>query len=879
MKILDIRGNLVKIESSKPVSVSSLLKIVDNDNSYVAQVLYAEAGGASYMIFAKLLANFASPKIPVNIQDISKDAHCEKIDTLSLISNLGSNADVVLGELAYDSGMLTSDRLILDNRILIASEKNANTNLIINNLSLQIINLGYNTLIFDTDGTSDGVRLNAGIDFKLPLNSHAIEFVYNKYFSDITDESRSLINSIFTELKEYAATVPYIPFKAFKSVIDEVLDYSQNLSLYFFKTKLEKLAEINIFANTHDEIMDWTSLSEFGPGTIVIDLSHINKIFVSEYISLVLEAFKGTESKLYAFAKLSDVFINKDLVKEIIESSNVITSCVVHSNCKFLSALKQNSGSFIVTGGIRKPENFDYCKFLLKNLPNDKYILTGNISAPYSFIFQLKEITEVIPKKQDDNTGVNGTVAEQSPVDTSLENVVKPVSEQDGYEPLPVIEEEPHAEIADYQPETINTNSLEQEKTDFEEAGGLPVAEVEQPDEKEVSELLSISAEENENEPVSAQTAEVIPESDYDQPVDDKLPDTNLPAVPVAVPETEKEVHDERSDVGLQKQASDLNSDGNTLSLNSEHNPEQSQPESVPADTTIEEPDIQDSNDQLSLDEVSGTDENIEEYKVDDNELDLTTQYEPVVDNEAGIDTGLDIVDEIPELEDDLDAVLVIEEDTGKEQKVVQELPAADELELKFEDDSLNLALDNNNTEIVPEDLPEEQEKTPEELLDEEIRRDVDKVYMAQHQEESDELSEDDLDFIEELVGTDDVVLEEAEPETDLNSFTDNHLMEHSDLLPEEDQQPVVSPDDDGAILPQRNTAAPAVPIYTAEIPEDALVHSDPIQQGDRVVHVKFGVGVVEKIFSYGTKNFCSINFENIGRKVLDPNITELKKA
>ena len=166
--------------------------------------------------------------------------------------------------------------------------------------------------------------------------------------------------------------------------------------------------------------------------------------------------------------------------------------------------------------------------------------------------------------------------------------------------------------------------------------------------------------------------------------------------------------------------------------------------------------------------------------------------------------------------------------------------------------------------------------KTEEELLDEQIRRDVDRVYTTPV-ENSDSLSEDDLDFIEELVGTDDLVIEELpaleepieiideSPEVD---FLDSQVESEPFVAKEEPVVPTA-----------HNTAAPTVPIYAAEIPQEAIVQSDPIQQGDRVIHVKFGIGVVEKMFNYGTKNFCSINFENIGRKVLDPNVTELKKA
>ena len=56
------------------------------------------------------------------------------------------------------------------------------------------------------------------------------------------------------------------------------------------------------------------------------------------------------------------------------------------------------------------------------------------------------------------------------------------------------------------------------------------------------------------------------------------------------------------------------------------------------------------------------------------------------------------------------------------------------------------------------------------------------------------------------------------------------------------------------------------------------MVISDSIQQGDSVVHAKYGNGIVEKMIKYGTKTLYSINFENIGRRLLDPTLTEIKK-
>ena len=65
------------------------------------------------------------------------------------------------------------------------------------------------------------------------------------------------------------------------------------------------------------------------------------------------------------------------------------------------------------------------------------------------------------------------------------------------------------------------------------------------------------------------------------------------------------------------------------------------------------------------------------------------------------------------------------------------------------------------------------------------------------------------------------------------------------------------------------------LPVYPAEEPtQDVPIFS----QGDTVSHPKYGRGVVEKLIKYGNKTLCSISFENVGRRLLDPSISELSR-
>ena len=110
-------------------------------------------------------------------------------------------------------------------------------------------------------------------------------------------------------------------------------------------------------------------------------------------------------------------------------------------------------------------------------------------------------------------------------------------------------------------------------------------------------------------------------------------------------------------------------------------------------------------------------------------------------------------------------------------------------------------------------------------------------------------------------------------------SFEENEE-EDGFLEPIEEQEEISLEDtSDDEILETKNTKTPIVPVYDADIPQEDMVMSDPIEQGDMVVHAKYGTGTVEKMIKYGTKTLFSINFDNVGRRLLDPTLTEIKKA
>lgn len=235
----------------------------------------------------------------------------------------------------------------------------------------------------------------------------------------------------------------------------------------------------------------------------------------------------------------------------------------------------------------------------------------------------------------------------------------------------------------------------------------------------------------------------------------------------------------------------------------------------------------------------------------------------------------------------------------GRQDFVEVENPTYEDVSLRETSLASDEAIQEENY-VSEEDFSTIQPSSPldNDLLDAEIRQDVDELYMPPKQEDFNvevmedvhtetELTEDDLDMLdnfgvteesnsEEEIGNREWEIDEANSEQQIaNDYEENYASMHPDIYAsEEEETPEVS---EVEILPVKSSSVPIVPVYSADI--EPKVESDELDQGDVVSHPKYGKGTVEKLITYGAKTLCSINFDNVGRRLLDPTLVELKKV
>lgn len=231
------------------------------------------------------------------------------------------------------------------------------------------------------------------------------------------------------------------------------------------------------------------------------------------------------------------------------------------------------------------------------------------------------------------------------------------------------------------------------------------------------------------------------------------------------------------------------------------------------------------------------------------------------------------------------------------EEPIAQEIHEQEPLSIESE--ALQDELVQEEFEIEPlEEIIEDESELKnifEESLEEEIAKDVDQMFYAEaslakeQQEEitieepSDEainyedmFSDDDLDMLDEL---------NTEGEISENIFEENEAVEPFEIPSSFNDLPTFEEEsfenESISVLENltENESLPSIPIYTTEL--DNNNKSDDtikIAEGNIVYHQKYGRGVVEQLILYGKKTLCSIQFDNVGRRLLDPNLADLKQ-
>ena len=823
MKILEVRDGFVKFEADNSVYLSSFIQIDGIEKRYIAQVTQLKRSGENSIAYAKILFLYDGSLQPYDKTLPSKESEIKEFTFDILNNSINAKTPVIAGETLGKGVSIIIDASSFDKKMLASIDDKQENNIIARNLVKQFNNLDKNVLIIDTLGVIDAKKITAGVDFKLPLDTASLAFMYQDCLNDATADSKSMIIEIFKDLSDYSQTVPFVPFGALKSIVDDMVDKSHVFKLLVLKNKLAKFDKLGYFAANKQEVDKIDAI--LNSKCAIIDLSKLDTAFQNRYLAFLYEKLQQ-KPNTQVILELSNVISKKNL-KNILSSENIPTTFITHSRFKYLNDIKNLFDNFIISPSFTNNEIFSIYSSFLKAMPKQTYLITGEAVNYIPLVSTLKVINEVIPSQ---------------PETFEEEEKEIPVSEpEEVQEELPI--EEPEKE---------------EEEEEIVQEDDSELEEISEEDEPEIIEEPQIT-----NEEILANIEEKS-EAVITEAAKDLTPPENMFGEEENIAEPAEESLQLEED---QEEQLTINAEYETILEEQEEQEPQEEYDEIPITESFDT--VQENIEEIE-DYIPETDENdFEELSINEE----FEQQEPLVEQEAEEEI------EMPEGFDlDIDSTQMLDAEEETEELTVNDndvdvLPIA---ENNYElEDIVELNPDEAYENDIVIDMEEDTEDELPENIDEQIVKDVDKVFTTR---KDDDISDSDLDFIDELNNDDGNLLEEvSDSDAVLEELSESD--ENDGILEEPQEQLELKDDSDDEILETRSSSTPIVPVYDADIPQEDLVMSDPIQQGDTVTHAKYGSGVVEKMIKYGNKTLFSINFDNIGRRLLDPTLTEIKKS
>lgn len=498
MKLLEIKNNLVKLsyaETENPI-LGRFIILGSNEKSYVAQFVNLKSDTINNYAIAKLLFTFTPDGVVDNYDGSvpNMDSELSFLAAEELLNLLPLETPVKIGNLAQQDEMLSLDISVFERNFTIFVEKDSNKKTFISNCVRQLFQMKEKSVIVDTCNLfEDYPKIVFSKDFKLPLNSKMIDYIFEYELAEVDAPTKAVIQDIFYAVQQYIDTLDFkfLPIDNFVDVVANQYKDIQMPELALLKNKLLKYRDANVFANTKEEVLAFKEkLNE--KNCSIIDIKDINEPLQKEVMSFIHQALTEYEKYIYFFAPLTDNNSDKKLLKQFINNNHVFTTILVSSSYKYAQELKQHAQNILLFTPNDMNHDFAAYNTFLNKLNSDECIAFGKLTQGIPFIVDMSDLDldltledvlgdkyQFVPISDNMQLVKTDEYGNKTPVNLAPEltqdDVVQSTQEEQTLEYAPMQEE-----ISDFsQEETV----IDEEIPQIEESGIIDEPAIELPQE------------------------------------------------------------------------------------------------------------------------------------------------------------------------------------------------------------------------------------------------------------------------------------------------------------------------------------------------------------------------------------------------------------
>ncbi len=731
----------------------------------------------------------------------------------------GRDENIYFGNLSNHSKSFAKLSLsFINDRVYIQSDREDKTKIAVQNIISELYNAHKKVILLDFDGrycsVSDVARVKISESFKLPLNIEAFNNILEYDTVDCPLEDKAVIQSIVLELREYIKTV-------------------ENKFLPF--TLFKNVIDNEFMANPVSGLMLlrnklWLYAQENIFAEAKSQFDFINSILDNQDM-LIIDA-SSLEEKWYKFAistilslvnkhcyfvlSLNDIPLDKKSVINLYNKSDIIPIVSTTYDSKYRQILKSICKNQILFKPSNLFEDEEPYNVLLNKINSGEFILYGESTLYLSLLLELQAFNS-------------------STSDEVIQNEIRKDVDKLLSSPKPILTIEPEEIIEN--PAETNLDKLDElfdEDFNDSDFDFLDQQNQEQITIEDLKTKNDLTDEKDEKYDVFTPLSEDEINSSCE--VEDIVEDKPLQNDEIVKPVEEENAEKNSEDIDII-----LN---NILPMGAvpiNENSKIKQTEETPQ--KISEEPIAEILKDTAPEVLEETVQEISEKTVPDIMKDTVPEVLEETVQEVSEETVPEIMkDTVQEISEE--AVAEISEET------VPEIPE----ETKIQDDKIN---ELNIKEETPADVEnsDENPKMPETVEEENTVIDdiindiaINRMTQEKQNEDNSESDKEESSF-------------EIELETD------------SDTVNEPEIEP---PPINNNI---KTKTSPDLTIYEAETSSEVSMAEIPFKVGDKVYQPKYGSGIVVGFTNYSNRIlFCQIEFENFGKRILDPRVTMLEK-
>ena len=471
MKLLEIKNNLVKLsygENENPI-LGKFIVLATSEKSYVAQLVNLKSDNVNNFAIAKLLFTFTPDGVVDNYDGSipSMSSQLSFLDSAELLDLLPVETAIKIGQLAQQNESLSLDISVFEHNFTVFAERETDKTTFISNCIRQLFQMKEKSVIVDLNNNfADYSRIEFAKDFKLPLNSEMIDFIFEYELAEVDPSTKAVIQDVFYAVQQYIKTLDFefLPIDNFVDVVANQYKETQMPELALLKNKLLKYRDSNVFANTKEEVLAFNQKLE-EKNCSIVNLTDVNEALQKEVLVFVHKALESIKKYVYFFCPLTDGNSDKKLLKRFINNSHVFTTIIVSNSYKYVKELKSCAENVVIFAPEDAQHEFAAYNTFLNKLNLGECIVFGKLTQGIPFIVEMSDLDLDLTK--DDVLGdkyqfvpvqenVEMMATEDVELSKTLDNTLIPTQ-------LPEVEAVPETSQIDVEDTPVDVSVGEQE--------------------------------------------------------------------------------------------------------------------------------------------------------------------------------------------------------------------------------------------------------------------------------------------------------------------------------------------------------------------------------------------------------------------------------